>query len=297
MQVFRSWSISIALAAMFATMLVATATAAPLWEIEGTANRIHLLGSVHFLRAADGPLPDSVMDLYANADVIVFEIDLSQLTPADIAATMQRTAIDPRGRSLEDILGERTYRDAVVLATDIGIDMAVLRPYEPWFAALQVTQIRLGQLGYDGTHGVESQLAQLTARDGKSTSGLETLQEQFDALDSLPADVQREFLLQTIEDAAEIDADLDQIVAAWKAGDTRTLEDELLAELEEYPALYENILVRRNRNWTRQIIEFTRSSKDYLIVVGALHLVGDDSVIRMLEDAGFQTRQLRSSPR
>jgi len=278
-------------------MLVASATAAPLWEIEGTANRIHLLGSVHFLRAADGPLSDSIMDLYANADVIVFEIDLGQLAPADIVATMQRSAIDPRGRSLEDILGERTYRDAVTLLTDIGIDMSVLRPYEPWFAALQVTQIRLGQLGYDGTHGIESQLAQLTARDGKSTSGLETLQEQFDALDSLPADVQRDFLLQTIEDAAAIDADLDQIVAAWKAGDTRMLEGELLAGLEEFPALYENILVRRNRNWTRQIVEFTRSSKDYLIVVGALHLVGDDSVIRMLEDAGYQTRQLLPSPR
>jgi len=278
-------------------MLVASATAAPLWEIEGTANRIHLLGSVHFLRAADGPLSDSIMDLYANADVIVFEIDLGQLAPADIVATMQRSAIDPRGRSLEDILGERTYRDAVTLLTDIGIDMSVLRPYEPWFAALQVTQMRLGQLGYDGTHGIESQLAQLTARDGKSTSGLETLQEQFDALDSLPADVQRDFLLQTIEDAAAIDADLDQIVAAWKAGDTLMLEGELLAGLEEFPALYENILVRRNRNWTRQIVEFTRSSKDYLIVVGALHLVGDDSVIRMLEDAGYQTRQLLPSPR
>jgi len=289
----RWWLLGVALAAM----LAGPASAAPLWEMEGTANRIHLLGSVHFLRETDGPLPDSVMALYADADVVVFEIDLSRLDPADIAATMQRSAIDPGGSNLEEILGEGTYRKAVTLAADIGIDMVALRPYEPWFAALQVTQLRLAQLGYDGTYGIESQLALRAARDGKPTSGLETLQEQFDALDSLPADVQREFLLQTIEDAAEIGADLDQIVAAWQAGDTRTLEEELLAELEEYPALYENILVRRNRNWTRQIIELTQGSRNYLIVVGALHLVGDDSVIRMLEDAGYQTRQLLTPPR
>jgi len=272
MQSTRWWLLGIALAAM----LTGPACAAPLWEIEGTANRIHLLGSVHFLRETDGPLPDSVIALYADADVVVFEIDLSRLDPADIAATMQRSAMDPGGRNLEEILGEGTYRNAVTLAADIGIDMDALRPYEPWFAALQVTQLRLAQLGYDGTYGIESQLALRAARDGKPTSGLETLQEQFDA---------------------EIGADLDQIVAAWQAGDTRTLEEELLAELEEYPALYENILVRRNRNWTRQIIELTQGSRNYLIVVGALHLVGDDSVIRMLEDAGYQTRQLLTPPR
>jgi uncharacterized protein YbaP (TraB family) len=293
MQATRIWLISVVLAAM----LGSTVTAAPLWQIEGTKNRVLLLGSVHFLRATDGPLPDSIMALYADADVIVFEIDLNQLNPFDIAATMQRAAIDPQGRSLEEILGERTYRNAVTLAADVGIDMEALRPYEPWFAALQVTQLRLGQLGYDGSHGVESQLALRTARDGKQTSGLETLEEQFDALDSLPADVQRDFLMQTIEEAAEIDADLNQIVAAWRAGDIQTLEEELLAGLEEHPALYENILVRRNRNWARQIIAFTKSSKNYLVVVGTLHLVGDDSVIQMLEDAGYQTRQLFAAPR
>ena len=275
-----------------AAMLAGHSIAAPLWEIEGATNRIHLLGSMHFLRARDGALPASVMQVYAAADVIVFEIDLSQLNPADIAATIQRAATDPRGRNLEELLGQSDYQNAITRAADIGIDLAALRAYEPWFAALQITQLRLAQLGYDGNYGIESKLTQAAARDHKSTAGLETLEEQFDALDSLPASAQREFLMQTIEDAVDIEADLDEVVDAWRAGDTQTLETELLAELKDHAALYENILVRRNRNWTRQIIGFTRSSKSYLVVVGALHLVGDDSVIRMLEDAGYKPRQL-----
>ena len=30
---------------------------APLWELEGTRNRVRLLGSIHFLRPGDYPLP------------------------------------------------------------------------------------------------------------------------------------------------------------------------------------------------------------------------------------------------
>jgi len=272
--------------------LAGRAVALPLWEIEGTGNRVHLLGSVHFLRASDYPLPDAIMQVYAAADVIVFEIDLSSLDPFAMQATLQRLAVDPQGNDLEDHLGAGKYRSARALAADINIDLAALRPYEPWFAALQITQLRMAQLGFDGTYGIETQLTLRAVGDGREMSGLESLAEQFAALDSLPAPAQRRFLMQTLEDAAEMEDDLDRIIAAWRAGDTATLEAELLVGLEDQPDLYDSILVQRNRNWTQQIIGFTRNSRDYLVVVGALHLVGDDSVINMLEDAGYSTRQL-----
>ena len=33
-------------------------------------------------------------------------------------------------------------------------------------------------------------------------------------------------------------------------------------------------------------------SEDYLIIVGAMHLVGKDSVLNMLEQSGYGSRQL-----
>lgn len=273
--------------------LTSRAFALPLWELTGTDNRIHILGSVHFLRAADYPLPDAIMKVYDDAEVIVFELDLSSLDPLATQALLQQLAVDPRGNDLEDYLGSSNFRSATTMAADIDIDLATLRPYEPWYAALQLTQLRLAQLGYDGTWGIETQLTLKAVTDGKQIAGLESLAEQLDALDSLPAPAQREFLMQTLEDAADIDDGLDRIITAWRAGDTATLEAELLEGLADQPQLYDQILVNRNRAWTKQIIGFTRSRKDYLVVVGALHLVGDDSVIRMLQDAGYSARQLK----
>ncbi len=280
------------LLATLSLCVTVTGHALPLWELEGTNNRIVVLGSVHFLRAEDSPLPEAIGNVYEDADVIVFELDLSRLDPLEAQGVLARLALDARGRDLEDILGHQKFRTATRLAADVDIDLNTLRPYEPWYAALQITQIRLLQLGFDGSFGVETQMTLKAVADGKPIVGLESFEDQLGALDSLPETAQQKFLMQTLEDAQTISDGLDTIVAAWKAGDTETLEQELMAGLEDQRDLYQSILVQRNRNWTKQIIGFTKQSRDYMIIVGALHLVGEDSVIRMLEDAGIASHRI-----
>ena len=267
--------------------------ALPLWELEGARNRVHILGSVHFLRAQDYPLPDAIMSAFGAADVIVFELDLSELDPIAMQTLLHKMAIDPQGKSLESYLGARNWQSATTLAADMDIDLAAMQPYEPWFAALQITQLRLGQLGFDGSFGIETRLTLEAVSAGKEIRGLESLEDQFSALDSLPPPAQREFLMQTLVDAAGIADGLDRIVAAWRAGDVDSLETELMQSMRDQPELYDRILVQRNRNWTRQIVGLANGREDVLVVVGALHLVGDDSVIRMLDAAGYPAKQQR----
>lgn len=268
--------------------------ALPLWKIEGTANQIYLLGSIHFLRAEDYPLPAPITDAVANADIVVMELDLSRLDPIRMQSTLTRMAVDDRGRDLEQLMGARSYRQAYDLAADIDIDLATMQPYEPWYAALQVTQLHLMHLGFDGSFGIETQLLMQAMLQGKELRGLETLEEQLGALDSLRPETQKQFLIQTLEDAAAGDDKLDSIVTAWRTGDSDSLHEDLVDQLQDHLELYENLILHRNRNWTESILTFTKDRRDYLIVVGALHLVGEDSVINMLGDAGFPARQIRS---
>lgn len=269
------------------------ASALPLWEIQGTENRIRVLGSVHFLRPQDYPLPKAITDAYHDADVVVMELDLSDLDPVESMEIMQRLSIDSDGRNLEALMGGRAYKQAHAIATKIGIDLGIFMAYEPWFAALQITQMRLMQLGFDGGNGVDAYFTRQAVQDRKMIRGLETLEFQLDSMDSLPPQAQREFLLQTLEDAANIEETMDGIVKAWKAGDTDTLQSELMAGLDAQPELYERILVQRNKNWASSILALTDDSQDYLIVVGTLHLVGKDSLLRLIEDAGYPTQQVK----
>jgi hypothetical protein len=267
--------------------------ALPLWEIEGTSNQIRLLGSIHFLRPQDFPLPEAITNALMDADVVIMELDLTALNPITVQTIMLDKAIDPNGRGLEDLLDSRSYRKAQRLAAAVDIDLSTMRQYEPWYAALQITQLRLMQLGFDGSFGVETQILMQAIQHGKELGGLETLEAQLDSMDSLPMDAQREFLMVTLEEAAAAGEMLDEIIDAWKSGDTAELEDNLLRDLSANSQLYDQLIVQRNRNWTKSIVSFTEDSRNYLIVVGALHLVGDDSVLKMLNDAGFSTRQIK----
>jgi uncharacterized protein YbaP (TraB family) len=168
-----------------------------------------------------------------------------------------------------------------------------MQAYEPWFAALHITQLRVQQLGFDASYGIESQLIQRTSGAKKQFRGLETLEEQLTALDSLPTNAQKIFLMQTLDEATELTDELDSIISAWRAGDVEVLSQTLLDGLKEQPELYERILIQRNANWTRQIAALTNDTKNYLIVVGTLHLVGDNSLLKMLEKQGYPHRQIR----
>jgi uncharacterized protein YbaP (TraB family) len=138
-------------------------------------------------------------------------------------------------------------------------------------------------------------MTEQAARDGKQIQGLETLEQQLGFMANLNPETQNEFLLQSLQDAAVAEDEIEAIVAAWRAGDTRSLNDLLVAGLQDVPELYAALLVRRNQNWVAQIEDLTRQSDDYLVIVGAMHLVGDNSLLRMLASKGLKSRQLTDS--
>lgn len=280
--------ISLALGALLA-LLATVAGALPLWEVTGEGNRIYILGSIHFLRPGGDRLPERIVAAYEDADALIMELDLDDLDPVLARTTIQHLGVDPQGRTLEMLLGPQGYATAETRARALGIDLGALQPFEPWLAAITVTQMQLTQLGFSAEAGVEQQLLQLALRDRKEVRGLETLERQLAALDELPAAAQRDFLLETLSDAATVEERIDDIVAAWKAGDLAAMEHELLDSVARQPDLYRRIVVERNRDWARQIERLKQDRRNYLVVVGTLHLIGPDSVIRELSRNGKVT--------
>jgi uncharacterized protein YbaP (TraB family) len=278
-----------------ALLLLAAGTAdadlLPLWEIAGASNRMSILGSIHYLRPGS-TLPPAILAAYEDADVIFMEIDLDDLDPLAAQAAMQRLGIDPQGRTLDVLLGEAGFREATEKARALGFDLALMRGLEPWLAALTITQLQLVQLGFDSQAGVEQQLLRRASRDGKPVEGLETLDDQLAALDALPPQVQRAFLLQTLDEATDIAGRIDEIVGAWETGDTDAMETELLDSLRDQPEIYRRVVVDRNRRWAASLAPLLRQRKDYLVVVGTLHLVGPDSLIQHLAAAGYRPQQV-----
>lgn len=286
---------------LFLYLLAATAAAhdsghlVTMWRITGEANAVYLLGSIHLLREQDHPLPRVVDAAYEAADVIVMELDMDDLDPAYTQAAFNRAGVRTDGTTLRDLMGEELYAQALEAAAVIDIPLDMLAQSEPWLAAMTVELMMLYRVGFNPALGVEMTITARARADGKPIEGLETVDEQLEFLDGLPLDAQRSMLLKTLADGAALGESIDDMVDAWHNGDTAVLEDELLGSIEEQPELSDALIRKRNVRWAEKIASWLDDERDYLVVVGALHLVGGDGVPALLAEKGIGIHQLSES--
>jgi uncharacterized protein YbaP (TraB family) len=115
-------------------------------------------------------------------------------------------------------------------------------------------------------------------------------------LDSLDATLQDDFLQDTLREMGDFKGQFEALHAAWRRGHVADLERTALAPMrDQYPVLYQRVNVDRNKAWLPQLEALLRNPNRHnvLVVVGALHLVGNDGLVRMLADKGLRVERLR----
>jgi uncharacterized protein YbaP (TraB family) len=264
-----------------------------LWAVQGKQNTVYLLGSVHVLRAGDAALSDVAERAYEDSESLVMEIDLDdpgETDPMAMIEVMQRQALLPEGQSLHSVLGS-DYESLNRRAQQAGLDLALFDRFAPWMVATTLLQLELAKRGFSPEFGIEQVLAGRAAADAKPIKGLETTAQQIELLAGMPMPMQKRFLVMTLDESAQLDQEIGELVGAWKAGDTEALAGLLSDEFDDFPDLYRRLTVDRNRAWVGRLADLLDDRDDYLVVVGALHLVGKDSVVDLLEQRGYEVVQ------
>ena len=264
-----------------------------MWQIDGLHNRIYLLGSIHLLREEDHPLPSAIYDAYNDAETLIMELDMDDVDPIATQAMTVELGLIKDDRTLADLLGPDVYAEAEKLALATEIPLNLLSRAEPWYAAMNVELMLLMRMGFNPSLGIETHLMEMAQNDHKEILGFETMREQLEFLDGLSAEAQREMFMQALSEGNTMLELMDSMIEAWRNGDTKFLEDNLLSDMQDYPELNKTIVVDRNANWTRQIEDLMDDDIDYLIIVGTLHLVGEGGVPGLLARRGYTVTQLQ----
>ena len=267
-----------------------------LWRVAGQANTVYLLGSIHLLRPEDHPLPSVIDEVYRDAEILVMELDMDDLDSASAQQLFSRNGVLRDETTLRDLMGEEAWEQASRAAAAIDIPIEMLAKSEPWLAAVTVEMMALYRIGFNPLFGIETYMTRKAAEDNKPIEGLECVEEQLGFLDGLSLQAQRDMLLQTLEDSVEISESIDEMIRAWRYGDIAALEDGLLESIAEHEELHEALVTQRNRRWVTQIRELLDDNDDYLIIVGALHLVGREGVPELLAAEGLDVSQLNEAP-
>lgn len=280
----------------------------PMWKIEGSSNTVWLLGSVHLLPERAHPFPAAFDDAFQQADVVAFEIDLLNVDPLDLLP-MLAGAIIPGQQTIEDLVSDETWAlleprlDAIAeegISFGSTMDMpgmsgpalaSQLRKMQPWLIGFLLQNGSVDMAGFKPELGVDMHYLEKLKTTTKQTAGLETLAAQFGVFKRIAGD-DPDAYLQSILASDPQQIDYDAMVDAWISADLDALEELINGSLAAHPDAYEILLSERNRNWIPHIERFLRSDEDHLVIVGAGHLVGRDSVVELLREKGYEVRQL-----
>ena len=218
-------------------------------------------------------------------------MDEALADPASLVQAMQAEAMLPEGQSLREVLAA-DYARVAERARSAGFELALLDRFAPWFVAVTLMQLELENHGFSrgarrrtDAHPPRGRRPQTDrrARDCGSSSSPRS--------DGMPLPQQKRLLLMTLEETAQLDTEIDKLLAAWRSGDIESLSKTLSEEYERFPELYGPLTENRNRAWVPQLVDLLDDDDDYLVVVGALHLVGRNSVIDLLEQRGYDVVQ------
>ena len=276
-----------ALAAICLLCSLRAGAQSPVWALHGAHNTVYLAESVHLLKADESNLPPAFDRAYAASKTIVMELDLSHVDADTMQAWMLEHGLLPGETTLREAVGEQVYQRTAAETTRLGVPIETFEKFQPWVVALMLTDLEYLKLGYDGEQGVERQIERRAERDGKEIRGLETLDEELGQLERLTADQQSRFLDLTVDDMHDAERDTNDLLTAWRAGDTRKLADLLSNEYARFPELYRALVTDRNAHWIPEIEGFLKGDHDYLVIVGALHLVGPGGLLELARRDGL----------
>lgn len=264
-----------------------------LWRVESEQNVVYILGSVHLLPKSVYPLDPAIDSVFNAADNLVFELNLDSAASMESASAMMARGMYPSGRTLQSSISKETYGKVEARLKTLGLPMAMFNKFEPWVVAMMITAFDMKADGYQEDLGLDQYLHARGKEAGKKVIGLETMDAQVDLFDRMPEDAQEEFLKQTLELGPDASTGmLDRMVEAWQKGDAAGLEAIASEFVVADSSFYESILFARNRNWMPSIERYLQPGPKHLVVVGALHLVGQKGVIAMLREKGYRVEQM-----
>ncbi len=263
-----------------------------LWKISTKTNTIYLLGSIHVLKQDAYPLDKVIEKAYENSQRLFFEVNLDEVN----AQKLQQLTVDKGfyndSQTIKDGLSPETYELVKKHLTENGMNIKNFERLKPWLLAMTMEVSELQRLGFDPNLGLDKYFYEKAKKDKKRIDGFETAEYQLDLLADMPANLQEAMLLQTMKDIDEGEKELNRIFEAWKEGNAKALDTDLLKSFQDFPEVFKRLIADRNKNWMPQIESLIGQKENTMVIVGTAHLVGKEGILMTLRQKGYQVDQL-----
>ncbi|WP_127348085.1 TraB/GumN family protein [Pseudidiomarina mangrovi] len=257
--------------------------AALLYKVSGNEldKPSYLFGTMHILCAEDFRVPEQLEQRFSEVDQLVMELDL---TSPEVIFQSASLMVNRNGPYLEQHLSDdQLTQVAGYIQENLNMSIPRAQRINPFVLS---TQIMIKQLPCANTASYEGHLLTLAMAAEKPIKGLETAAFQLGLFDQIPIQNQVDMIWQMIDNKSQSVADFKAMTELYLAEDIDQLY-QLIANDPSLGDFQQLILDRRNQDWLTKIPSLMRE-RSSLIAVGAGHLGGEQGVVRLLRQAGYQ---------
>ena len=282
-------------------------TGALLWKISGQDLKkpSYILGTHH---AVDVSFLDSipgVIQALMQVKQVAGEVDLTDMESTGSIAL--KYSLMPKEYSYKSLLSEKDYNLLdKALSEQIGMGMSQLQALHPATINTLLVQMICSKLFPEfqnpNFEPIDSYIQKLALNKKKSVIGLETIEEQFELLyNSASIEDQVKSLLcvvrypeESFDGLAEITGfyrqkQLDKLYEFYqKSSEILDSDDECQTE----PFSMEGLNKERNDKWLKTLPQIMKE-KSTLVVVGAMHIAGEEGLLYKLAKMGYTVEAVR----
>ena len=276
---------------VFLAFLASTlgANAQILWKVSGNGLQkpSYILGTHH---AASKDICDNIAgfnDAYADIEQVYGEVDTKDMNSAATQIKMMPHMKMPKGQTLSSLYTEEQLKKIDDYITPLlGMGVKAFNKIKPAVlsSSIQLAIIMKLYPEFDATKGIDSQMQTMARKDKKSALGLETVDFQVDLLYNSPLEEQAAELLEIVEEGQETEKMIVDLTNRYLKQDLPGLWE--LMQKDSEPEELEKLVYSRNRTWTAQMKEIMPQAPT-MFVVGAGHLPGEQGLIKLLEQEGY----------
>ncbi len=286
--------------------LTAEAAATPnskgiFWKIEKDGvEPSYLFGTIHLSDPRVMKMPQAASEAYDSAQTVVIEAaDIThRKTFPRIMQEQPDLMLFNDGTTLESHLPKERRADIEQKLVQRGIVLAAMNKIKPWvlsnlLASTKCERARKAR----GELFLDEQLAIEAQKQGREVKGLESIAEQFAAMNSLPLDFHIRNLIATVDFGDKIEDSMETAITLYLQGDVGMISPALRKIVPEdlsdadYALFQKVILTDRNHLMVDRAAPLLEKGGVFL-AIGALHLPGKEGVVELLRQKGYRLTAL-----
>jgi uncharacterized protein YbaP (TraB family) len=262
-----------------------------LWEITGKGiKKSYLFGTVHIANEKVLAMSDLLLDEIESCQVLAGELVMDEkamqqaLMPMLSQMFMKDTTLEMLLSKEEFAIVEKKIEDKLGMMAPAAMKM------KPLFITVMLSEQGQGSskkslFDFGKGEPVDMYLQKKAKEKNKEVVGLETIDEQMGAFNSISLQEQAKMLYRTvIGEEKESNTNLDQLLSMYYRQEIDSLYELTQGSLSDFSN--KSLLVERNQRMADRMEKIMKDKKLFT-AVGAAHLAGEKGVIGLLRKKGY----------